>query len=214
MTEEAQAVAEIAKTAGEAIQAAGGLGSYFARVFASIPDNLLGLLVGDWLEHKRRRNLAVLEANTARILADVPPERLAEPSPSVLIPLVQAAIDESRTELQELWAALLANSMLDGGRKVRRDYFEAVKQMEPSDALLLDIISRRRQSLEDAMVPLDANGFVIRSNNIARKLAERGVSANEQLISVAKLQNLNYVNSTGIGLTAFGWGLVDACRVT
>src|SRR5271157_4986006 len=36
----------------------------------------------------------------------------------------------------------LANAMLDGGRKVRRDYFETVRQMEPADALLLTIVAR------------------------------------------------------------------------
>ncbi len=136
MTDEARAVAEVAKTTGEIVQAAGGIGAYLARVFGSIPENLLNLMVGDWLEHKRRRHLADLEERTARHLEGIATERLTEPSPSVLIPLLQAAVDEGRPALQALWAALLANAMVDGGKRVRRDYFEAVRQMEPVDALV------------------------------------------------------------------------------
>jgi len=147
---DAQAVVEIVK-------AAGGMGTYLGRVVGSIPDNLLGLIAGDWLEHKRRRHLALLEANTARILEGIAEERLTEPSPSVVIPLLQAAVDEGRPELQALWAALLANAMLDGGRRVRRDYFDAVRQMEPSDALVLDLMGRNTR-LSDSEFVLEFTG--------------------------------------------------------
>jgi len=142
MTDEAKAIAEVAKTTGEIVKAAGGFGSYLAKVFGSVPESLIGLGGGDWLAHKRRRHLAILEANTARILEVTAAERLTEPSPSVLIPLLQAAVDEGRAELQELWATLLANAMIDGGRKVRRDYFMLLHQLEPADVLALDIMMR------------------------------------------------------------------------
>src|SRR5579872_7200682 len=127
---QAGAVAEVARTTGEIVKAAGGFGSYLARIFQSIPDDVLGLLVGDWLQHKRRRHLAVLEVNTANILEGIAAEGFSEPSPSVVIPLLQAAVDEGRPELQAMWAALLANAMVDDGKRVRRDYFEAVRRME------------------------------------------------------------------------------------
>jgi hypothetical protein len=142
---QARAVAEVAKTTGELVKAAGGFSAYIARIFESIPDNLLGLMVGDWLAHKRRRHLAILEANTEGILEGIAADRLTEPSPSVLIPLLQASVDEGRPELQVLWAGLLANAMLDGGKRVRRDYFDAVRQMEPTDAIVLEIASRRQK---------------------------------------------------------------------
>jgi hypothetical protein len=130
----------------EAVQAIveviGGVGSYLARVLGSIPEDALGLIVGDWLHHKRRENLSRIEANTAAILQGVDSNRLSDPSPSILIPLLQAAADESRAELQSLWATLLANSMMDGGRTVRRAFIETAKQMDPADAQLLDIFSR------------------------------------------------------------------------
>jgi hypothetical protein len=32
--------------------------------------------------------------------------------------------------------------MIDGGSRVRRDFFEAVQKMEPEDALMLDVVRR------------------------------------------------------------------------
>jgi hypothetical protein len=43
--DEARAVAEVAKTTGEIVKAAGGLGSYLAKVFGSIPEDTLGVSV-------------------------------------------------------------------------------------------------------------------------------------------------------------------------
>ena len=203
MTDEARAVAEAAKTAGEIVKAAGGLGSYLAKVLGSIPENVLGLAVGDWLDHKRRRHLAILEDNTARVLEEIRinhPERLTEPSPSVLIPLLQAAVDESREELQDLWASLLANAMLDGGRKVRRDYFEAVRQMEPVDALVLDRVSQHSGPGADWTV-------------IGADLQRLGFSSDDMTIALDKLVTLHCVVLPP-RLTAFGRGLLAACRVT
>lgn len=133
---------EETRAATELIKAAGGVGAYVAKVFGSIPEDALGLVVGDWLNHQRRRNLAKLEVNTSTILKEIKHEALTEPSPSVLIPLLQAAADESREELQSLWATLLANAMTDGGRKARRAFVEALKAMDPADAQVLDICNR------------------------------------------------------------------------
>jgi hypothetical protein len=59
----------------------------------------------------------------------------------MLIPLLQAAADESREELQSLWAALLANAMTDGGHRTRGAFVGALKSMDPADALVLSICS-------------------------------------------------------------------------
>jgi hypothetical protein len=198
LTDEAQAIAEVARTTGEAIRAAGGLGAYLNRVFGSIPDNLLGLGVGDWLEHKRRRHLAELEANTKRYVEQVSDSRITEPSPSVLIPLLKNAIDEGRPELQDLWAALLANAMLDGGQKVRRDYFEAIANMEPTDARVFEILARH-----------------LSQSDIDIEIQKHSISQNDYLISIDKLHRLNCINQIyqPAALTPFGHGLLAACKV-
>jgi hypothetical protein len=202
MTEEAGAIAEVAKTTGEIVRAAGGLGAYLAGVFGSIPADTLGLLVGDWLAHKRRRHLTLLEANTARILESIASGRLSEPSPSVLIPLLQASVDEGRHELQALWAALLANAMVDGGKRVRRDYFEAVRQMEPVDARLLDLIRRFPPATEGG-----------RNVALFDAIEKAGIGQPDLPIGIQKLSKLECVVSKPGGpvLMPFGKGLLEAC---
>lgn len=124
-----------------------------------------------------------LEANR-RYLKDIAEERLTELSRSVVIPLLQAAVDP---ELQALWAAVLANAMLESGnnRKVWQDYYEVVRQVEPSDALVLDILGRH----------VDANG----TTNVAiviREAKDRWLSENELSIALAKLGKLGCLNAT------------------
>jgi hypothetical protein len=142
MNDEAKALSEVARTTGKAIDALRDTGSYLAGVFGSVPRDLVGVGGGDWLFHQRRRHLAKLEAATLTIVKQYEPERRTEPSPSVVLPLFGAAADEAREELQQLWAALLANTMLDGGVRVRRDFIETLRQLEPFDALVLDIFAR------------------------------------------------------------------------
>jgi hypothetical protein len=64
--------------------------------------------------------------NKARGVADT--ERV---SLVIALPLLEAAAEESREELQDLWARLLAAAM-DPGRsgQVRRVFIEIVKQMD------------------------------------------------------------------------------------
>lgn len=212
-SESARAVAEVAKTAGEVVKAAGGVGSYLAGVFSSIPQDALGLMVGDWLNHKRRRNLAQLEANTARILEGIDRERLTEPSPSVLIPLLQAAVDEDRAELQALWATLLANVMIDGGHRVRRSFFDVIRQLEPADAFVLDLIRRslNRDAGDDRSAREAAMQF------LRNEAADAGISANSLEVSLDALGRSGCVQPRERGgpppLSAFGLAMLDACTV-
>jgi hypothetical protein len=162
-----------------------------------------------------------------RFLEGIDTERLTEPSPSVLIPLLQAAVDEGRAELQDLWAALLANAMVDGGRRVRRDYFDAVRQMEPMDALVFDIIARRPNPHSNEIVTADADVRFIEHQRM-----ELGILPDDLAIAVAKLVKLGCVferhpipifpNAASSGppeprayppsLTPFGRGLLAACK--
>jgi hypothetical protein len=98
--EQSKAIAEGAKLGKELIKAGERAGGYLAKVLASIPENLLGLAVEDWLEHRRRRHLALLQVNTQRILDSIERERITDPSPALLLPILKIAADESREELQ------------------------------------------------------------------------------------------------------------------
>jgi Abortive infection alpha len=138
--DEAKAVTEVAKTGGKIIDAGIGIGSFIRGTLGTIPEDLIGIAGGDWLHQKRRRNLAKIEAETEKLLEGVALERISEPSVSVVVPLLEAAADEAREELQNLWAALLAKAMIDGGKRVRRAFFEIVRRMEPTDAIVLHLI--------------------------------------------------------------------------
>ena len=226
--EEAKAAQEVAKTTGKAIDTLRSAGSALIdSTVATIAVDALGFpLGGDWLHEMRKRNLARMQANTARILEGIATERLTEPSPSILIPLLQAAVDEGRPELQALWAALLANAMVDGGKRVRRDYFEAVRQMEPIDALVLHIISQRPNPNSDEKMAADADVQFIHQHRM-----QRGISPDDYAIARSKLVKLDCVferqpvpiparavfagppqpKEYPPSLTAFGRGLLAAC---
>ena len=167
-----------------------------------------------------------MRAKTARILADIDRDRISEASPSVILPLLQAAADESREQLQDLFAVLLANAMVDGGKRVRRDYFDAVRQMEPIDALVLNIISRRPNVHSDEKFAADAD---VQFMEHERSLV--GMTRDDQDIAVSKLMKLDcvFVRQPIIAagavvqvpsqpreyppsLTPFGRGLLAACK--
>jgi len=200
---QAHAVGEVAKTGGKALDLAGGLGAFIKGTVGSVPEDLVGLAGGDWVHEQRRRNTARMRAKTERLLEGIDPKRLSEPSAALVLPLLTAAADESREALQALWAALLANAMVDGGKRVRRDYFEAVRQMEPTDALLLEIVRG---------LPASSSTW----GEAASEASRRGLDQNECSISRAKLTKLECVFSTDnvhVALTPFARGLLAACTV-
>lgn len=107
------------------------------RPVTDIAADALGYAGGDWLHERGIKARARLQEKTRKELETrgVTPE---DAPPSVLIPLLIAAQDESREELLDLWAKLLA-ATLDPNRagSVRREFIEAVRQMEPLDAKVL-----------------------------------------------------------------------------
>jgi hypothetical protein len=111
------------------------------RPITDIAENALGVLGGDWLSEIRRRNRERLKANTDALLRKrgVRPEEI--PSPSLAMPLLSGAQDESSAELQDIWARLLA-AILDPkkSRGFRKEFLEVARQMEPLDALVLPML--------------------------------------------------------------------------
>ena len=87
---------------------------------------------------------------------------------------------------------------------MRRDYFEVVQQMEPSDALVLEAAGQRIGD-DDARLE-----FAI---PIDQECLRLGLSPNEQAISLTKLHRLGCVRETvNWPLTPFGRGLLAACK--
>jgi hypothetical protein len=94
----ARAVEEASKTVGKAIDASVRAGNYAGDILANLPRDLVGL-IGDWVAHKRARNWVRLQAETKKFLRDRGVENREEVSPSVAIPLIEAALDEDREGL-------------------------------------------------------------------------------------------------------------------
>jgi hypothetical protein len=65
------------------------------------------------------------------------------PSFKFAIPILEAAVDEENAGLQDLWARLLAAAMDPARRdEMRQSFVETVKQMDPMDALVLEVIRK------------------------------------------------------------------------
>jgi hypothetical protein len=108
----------------------------------SIAEDVLGRLGGDWLHENRARNRAKLRAKTEQIFRKSKIE-VGEPiSPSILVPLLSEAQEESRDELIGIWARLLA-AAADPKRAglYRREFVDIVKRLEPLDIIVLPILA-------------------------------------------------------------------------
>jgi hypothetical protein len=177
--ETTKAIQATAETVGKGIDLLAKLGdSRVAQAVSAAAAEAVGLL-SIYLYHARVRILSRLVQRTREILDErhVDPPTLDEVSPSLLIPIVEAASDEAREDLQELWARLMA-AALDPVRRdrVRRTFIEIVSKLEPLDALVL-----REMSFLGAM-QVDS-----RRNWLAQKL---GVTPDQVDVSFAALFDL------------------------
>lgn len=149
--ETATAIAEASKTTSKALDLVGRVGNYSATVFGSLPHDLIGLLAADWLHHKRVRRWAELTAKTEELLRNSGFERpfaemFEDVTPSLAVPLIEAALDETREGLKELWAKLLASAMHPQRQGwVRQSFISILKQMDPNDAFVLQEFNRNWQ---------------------------------------------------------------------
>jgi hypothetical protein len=207
VTDEAQAVSEVAKFGTKALEVVSGVGRYAAEVFGTMPHDAVGLF-GDKLRHRRLRNAAKLAEETRVLLEGIDAARLSEPSPSVIVPLLMWAADEERNELQSLWAKLLANAAIDGGKKVRREFFETLRQLEPLDALALATMFALRN--ED----MRTSGMTARLHRDIPEKTGRAVGAIELQVSMQALDRLGCAKLMSDWLvTPYGQTFVAACQV-
>jgi hypothetical protein len=200
--EQAKAAAEIAKATGQSIEAVSKFLSFWASVFGDVPQDLVSWFFGDRLHHARIRNLHKLWTRTEEILK----ERKVEPEPiseDLATPLLKAAREQSREELQELFARLLAAAMDPARRRqVRREFIETVRQMEPIDALVLMKLSENAASYTQN--PRDTFAALFKT------------TSDELEVSITHLGKLGLVASSGAGsqaaLTVTGRTLTRALR--
>jgi abortive infection alpha-like protein len=129
---------EQAKAAQEALKTLEGLGGYLKETLGTVPQDLVGLLGGDWLKVKRAENLVRTVEKMRERLKARGVEPAEPPSLSLLLPILVAAAEESRDELQDIWARLLAAAADPSRAKsFRIQFIETVKKMDPLDAAVL-----------------------------------------------------------------------------
>ena len=132
-----------AEAAKELLKTAQGFGGFVRDILGTVPEDLIGLLGGDWLKVRRFENiLRTIKKAHDRLEKDgIKPEAA---SLSVSLPILRAAADESREELQDLWADLLAASADPArSRSFRNEFIEIIK----------DPIFRTQQVIHDFDYP-------------------------------------------------------------
>jgi hypothetical protein len=127
---------EQAKAIQEALKTLREFGGFLKETFGTVPQDVVGLFGGDWLKVRRAENIVrVLQKAKKRLEARG--AKIPEPaSLSIALPLLVAAADESRDELQDIWARLMA-AAADPARAGRFRLQEAAKKMDPLDAAVL-----------------------------------------------------------------------------
>jgi Abortive infection alpha len=179
---------EQAKLGQELVKAARDSGSYLADIFGDLPKNLLGLLVGDRVKARRIEKAAVLWKKCQERLRDL---GVAEPEPPSLkfaLPILAAGVDEENEGLQDLWARLLATAMDPARRdEMRQAFVETVKQMDPMDALVLEVIRK------NGYAPWTPNGRAAIAASLSCSDEEVVVS----LQHLAKLECITFTDSSG-----------------
>jgi hypothetical protein len=202
ITESSKAVQEVAKAAGKAIDLTGDLGAYLGKVVGGVPGDLVGLLGGDYLGQVRLRNLDNCVRKTKKIIEGRKAETEAV-SLSIAVPLLRAAENESREELQDLWARLLANAMdRTRGNDIRPEFIETLTHFHPLDAVIL-------QKITEAVGQLSPNARDFLKGSL-------NVSDDTVLVSIEKLvqerclgHNNQLINPYP---TPYGRELLKACR--
>jgi hypothetical protein len=156
----------------EAVKALEGLGAFLKEILGTVPHDIVGLLGGDWLRVRRAENLArIIEKSKERLRArGVEPTEPA--SLSIVLPILVAAADESRDELQDIWAGLLA-AAADPERAMffRNQFIEVVKKMDPLDAALLQQLKKtQRDRVSDEQIKQLAGELKVSTDEIAVSL--------------------------------------------
>ena len=199
--EQAKAVQKLADLGTTVVEEGGQLARYIGRVLGTAPEDAVGLVIGDPLHAIRTAAALKYDEWITRLHRNrgVTPEPV---SPSLAIPLLRAAYDETRPPLQELWVHLIAAAMdPQRANRVRRSFIDTVQRLDPLDALVL----KRLGEMPDNV------SFVA---NL--KPTQFNVSPDEWEISTSNLYDLRCLTTTPRSgdpfcrLTSYGRELVRA----
>ena len=131
-------VVEIAKSGAKSIDPARDLCGFVARVLGTVPEDVVGIVAGDPMRQVRTRNCIRLAHRTGEILAGRGVKETVALSATIALPLLAAAQDEGREEMQEMWARMLANAMSPAkAETMRLEFVDALRRLHPRDTQIL-----------------------------------------------------------------------------
>jgi hypothetical protein len=129
---------EQAKLGQEALKTLQGLGGFLKETFGTLPQDIVGMLGGDYLKVRRAENLFRTMQKAKKRLEDAD-VRQPDAPPSLALPIMIAAADETRDELQDVWAALLAAAAdPNKNQSFRLKFIEVARNMDPLDTFILE----------------------------------------------------------------------------
>jgi hypothetical protein len=179
----AKAVEQTAILGQKVVDAGTGAGGYLAGVLGRLPHNLVGIVDDRVVNYRARRWMEMNEDLDKDLLERGVKDRI-EPSFIVLMPLLEAAVDENRAELKSIWRRLLANAF-DPARslRVRASFIELAKRLDPYDAVIL-------QKMGESSV-----GGLLKPNARDFLQASLKLPLNEIMVSFDNLQQLGLTSA-------------------
>jgi hypothetical protein len=202
--EQARAVQRASEFGITVVQAGQQLAGYVGRILGTVPEDAVGVVLGDPLHLVRTIIAAKYDEILTKILGDRGVKVTQPVSPALAIPLLRAAYDENRAELQDIWARLIAAAM-DPKRagRVRLRFIETAKQFDPLDALVLAKIFDTQAQMSPT--PRDYVATFLK------------ITPDEAELSFVNLNTLNCISYggphvSGVPLTVFGRELMRAIR--
>lgn len=223
MDEESKAVQEVAKTTGKAIDAAREAGGFIAKFISGPLEQGVGIFE-DKLKYLRwERQIRYMErAQEFLNIAGLDSPTRAVPI-KLAIPLMQGASLEEDNQLQDLWAALLANSAnASYPIEIRRSYVAILEQLTSLDAQVLDAIyalpfeAGQHAGISTAELP-------VRAQIIAKDDSNLPLPPEEIILSLSNLARLGCIRPimtwgggesySRINPTVAGKAFMQACRI-
>jgi len=174
---------EQAKLGQKTLEVLQGVGGFLREILGTVPEDLVGYFGGDLLKVRRAENFARI-VQQARERLKARGSTIEPPSISILLPILVASADESRDELVDIWARLLAAAADPKRTKsFRIAFIDTAKKMDPLDAAALRCANA-------------TDGGRITNETRIKIASELKASRDETDVSIANLQKLGLVNIT------------------
>lgn len=147
LSESAKAVQEVAKAAGNAIDAGRKAGGWLDRIFGGGIEDAVGL---HWSDRIRARRIeaaiydwARLESLLHKVAARLQAKGIVATrvvTPKVALPLLECATVEYDDDLHTLWANLLASGLDPSARQIEKKYISTLAELTSADAAVFAAI--------------------------------------------------------------------------